>query len=174
MQRDIAAVQRRLADGENQVHLKDREFKLVVEDRERGVAHAEDQRRQLEAALERSKADIEENRVRLSSSEGKVLELENKLAEVEAENHDMEMKLASVVSTLRRTIGYHPTTPGRSRNRSSSPLNFSSADFDLESMRVAIHDHVDQSTMVEHERVSLRIYVSSLKSQFWNEGMWQM
>lgn len=157
MQKDIAAVKRRLADEGNQSHLKDREFKLVVEDRERGMAHAEDQRRQLEAALERSKADVEESKARLGASEGKVLELENKLAEIEVENHDMEMKLASVVSTLRKTIGYHPTTPDRSRNRSSSPLNFSGVDFDLESMRVAIRDHVDQSAIVEHERVSLMI-----------------
>lgn len=113
--------QRRLVDGENQSQMKDKEFQMVLEERARNGARSEDQRRQLESMLEASKAEISENRLKLSASEGRVVALESKLAEVESESRDVEMKLANIVSTLRRTIGFNPRSASKSRARSLSP-----------------------------------------------------
>src|SRR6218665_117445 len=121
LQKDVAMFQRHLVDGENQSQMKDKEFQMVLEERARTSARLEDQRRQVESMLEASKAELSDNRLKLSASEGRVVALESKLAEAEADGRDVEMKLASIVSTLRRTIGFNPRSTSKSRARSLSP-----------------------------------------------------
>ena len=77
----------------------------------------QDNRRNLEIQLENVMAECAELKLNLSGAEGRVNALETHLAHVEGAKKETEFKLASIHSTLRRTIGFRQEMP-----RSASPL----------------------------------------------------
>ena len=110
---------------DDEVRLRSREHQTVLEERTRSEMHHEDQRRQLESALEACDEELSSLRLKLSASEGRVGALEEQLARIETGKRDVESKLGSIVSSLRRTIGFGPGESGGEgmlqRDRSLSP-----------------------------------------------------
>lgn len=77
--------------------------------------------------MENANQDNSDLKLKLSGSEGRITGLEAQLARMEGSKNDLEFKLASLHSTLRRTLGIKPPgemsgrTPSPSRARSPSP-----------------------------------------------------
>lgn len=97
---------------------------MALEDSRRAERKLEDQRRNLEINMENTNAEAAELKLRLSGSEGRVNALEAQLARIEGAKQDVEFKLSSIVSSLKRTIGFRQEMPrARSpvRSRSQSP-----------------------------------------------------
>ena len=61
--------------------------------------------RQLETTIDAANADTADLRAKVSSAEGSVVALESRLAQVDEERQELEFKLSSVVSSIRRTVG---------------------------------------------------------------------
>ena len=69
----------------------------------------------LENLLENASQDNSDLKLKLSGSEGRITGLEAQLARMEGSKNDLEFKLASLHSTLRRTLGIKP--PGELSGR---------------------------------------------------------
>ena len=98
----------------------------MFEDHSRASQQAADQRRSLEAALDATNAELASLRSELSAAHGRVDALEDQLARSESARRDAELKLGSVVSIIRRSIGdFRLEKRDRSRSperRSRSPM----------------------------------------------------
>ena len=123
LRRDLANLQRRLSKCEEEVRRRERELQVALEDKGRDEVRFDDQRRHLESVLEATSGELATMRLKLSGSEGRVNALESQVANVEASKRDLEAKLAGIVSSLRRTIGFGPDSQsqGLFRGRSPSP-----------------------------------------------------
>lgn len=114
--------QRKMAEFVDESRLKEKDYQLALEESRRAEKKLEDQRHNLEIALENTSADAAELKLRLSGSEGRVNALEAQLARLEGAKQDIEFKLSSIVSSLRRTIGFRQEMPrARSPVRSRTP-----------------------------------------------------
>lgn len=71
----------------------------------------------MEISLENANAELADLKLKLSGAEGRVNALEAQLARTEGYRRDVEFKLSSIVSSLRRTVGLRERMP-----RSASPL----------------------------------------------------
>ena len=93
-----------------------------MEDEARAGREAAEQRHHLESAVEAAGTQLAEVRVEMEAAHGRVEALAEQLARTEATRHDAEWKLASVVSTLRRTVGITepPADAERLQTRSRS------------------------------------------------------
>ena len=69
----------------------------------------------LENLLENASQDNSDLKLKLSGSEGRITGLEAQLARMEGSKNDLEFKLASLHSSLRRTLGIKP--PGELSGR---------------------------------------------------------
>lgn len=75
-------------------------------------------------SLESTNAELAELKLKLSAAEGRINALESHLARTEGLKKDIEFKLSSVHSSLRRTIGFNQRGPrigSPIRGRSTSP-----------------------------------------------------
>ncbi len=124
LRKELANMQRKMAEFEDEAHLREKDMNLALEDSRRNERKLEDQRRNLDIQMENSNADIAELKLKLSGSEGRVNALEAQLARVEGAKRDVEFKLSSIHSSLRRTIGFRQDMPravSPLRTRSPSP-----------------------------------------------------
>lgn len=125
LRKELANLQRKTAEIVDEAVLKEKDYQLALEDSRRCERKLEDQRKNLEIALESANGDIADLRMKLSGAEGRVNALETTLARLEGAKRDVEFKLSSIVSSLRRSIGFRQEMPrGRSpgpRSRSPSP-----------------------------------------------------
>jgi rootletin len=111
-----------MAEAHDEYCLKEKDYRMALEDSRRAEKRMEDQRRNLEIQFENLSAEDGELRLKLSGSEGRVNALEAQLARLEGVKRDIEFKLNSIVSSLRRTIGFRQEMPrSRSPIRSRSP-----------------------------------------------------
>lgn len=102
--------------------MKEKDYQMALEDSRRIERKLDDQKRNLEIQLENTSAENEELKLRLSGAEGRVNALEATLARLEGSKRDIEFKLSSIVSSLRRTIGFRQEMPrARSPVRSRTP-----------------------------------------------------
>jgi hypothetical protein len=97
-----------------------------LEESKRIERKAQDERRNVELTLENVNNALSETRIQLSGAEGRISALEAQLARIEGAKKDAEFKLGSIVSSLRRTIGFRPCASimklqQQSRNNSGSP-----------------------------------------------------
>ena len=92
---------------------------MALDESRRSEKRLDDQRQRLEASLDGAGAELSDTRLRLSAAEGRVIALEAQLARVDNARGDVEGKLMSIVSGLRRSIGF---TGGMRGVRSASPL----------------------------------------------------
>lgn len=120
LRKELANIQRKMAEFADEAALKEKDYLLALEDARRSECRLDDQRKNLEFALESAGADISDLRLKLSGAEGRVNALETTLARLEGAKRDVEFKLSSILSSLRRTIGFRQEMP-RSRSRSPSP-----------------------------------------------------
>lgn len=90
---------------------------MALDESRRSEKRLDDHRQRLESSLDGAGAELSDARLRLSAAEGRVVALETQLARVEAARGDVESKLMSIVSGLRRSIGF----TGPLRARSPSP-----------------------------------------------------
>ena len=124
LRKELANLQRKFAEFEDESRLREKDFQLALEDSRRGERKLDDQRRNLEISLDNSNSELADVKLRLSGAEGRVNALEAELARIEGSKRDVEFKISSIVSSLRRTIGFRADAPrSRSpfRHRSVSP-----------------------------------------------------
>ena len=122
MRKELENVQRKIAAVEDECQKKTRENQTVLEERARFEQQAVEQRRALESALESATGQLSDIRVELRAAHGRVEALETQLSKTEASRSDVELKLSSIASTLRRTVGILPgDSLHKTRSRSSSP-----------------------------------------------------
>ncbi|XP_076086637.1 uncharacterized protein LOC143057256 isoform X1 [Mytilus galloprovincialis] len=124
LRKELANTQRKMGEVIEESRMKEKDYQMALEDSRRIERKMEDQRRNLEIQLENTGAENEELKLRLSGAEGRVNALEATLARLEGAKRDIEFKLSSIVSSLRRTIGFRQEMPrARSpvRSRSTSP-----------------------------------------------------
>ena len=124
LRKELANTQRKMGEVIEESRMKEKDYQMALEDSRRIERKMEDQRRNLEIQLENTGAENEELKLRLSGAEGRVNALEATLARLEGAKRDIEFKLSSIVSSLRRTIGFRQEMPrARSpvRSRSNSP-----------------------------------------------------
>ena len=120
----MADFRRKVAELENEMRFKDREYGTALDESRRCLKKSEEDRRQLEMIIDEAKANIAEFNLTLGAAEGKVNVLESQLEHVETTKHDLELKLSSIVSSLRRSIGFQqgmPRSTSVQRARSPSP-----------------------------------------------------
>ncbi|CAF3848033.1 unnamed protein product [Rotaria sordida] len=121
LRKELANIQRHYVELEDEQRMKERDYKLAVEESRRLERKAIDERRNVELALDGANQMISELRIALSGAEGRASALDAQLARVEGAKRDAEYKLGSIVSSLRRTIGYGPRSSSGTRLRSRSP-----------------------------------------------------
>ena len=111
-----------MAELIDESRLKEKDFQLSIDDGRRCERKLADNCRNLELQLDSTNSESAELRLKLSGAEGRVNALEAALARLEGAKHDVEFKLSSIVSSLRRTIGFRQDMPrARSPLRSRSP-----------------------------------------------------
>lgn len=124
LRKELANLQRKMAELIDESRVKEKDYMMALEDSRRSEHRLEEQRRILETNLENATSDMADLKMKLSGTEGRVNALEATLARLEGAKRDVEFKLSSVVSSLRRTIGFRPSrarSPSPSRTRSTSP-----------------------------------------------------
>ena len=117
LRKELANHQRKLAELDDEMHIKEKEYSHALEDSRRSERKLDDLRHNLEIALDNANTDIGDLKLKLSGAEGRVNALEAQLARTEGAKRDVEFKLSSIHSSLRRTIGFRQEMP-----RSMSPL----------------------------------------------------
>lgn len=125
LRKTVSNLQRRLAEIENELRLKEKSYQLSLDESRRNERKLDEHCRQREVTLERANADLHELRLKLGASEGRVSALEGQLVKVDGAKQDTEFKLSSIVSCLRRSIGFSQgvvRSAGPTRTRSPSPL----------------------------------------------------
>ncbi|CAF4826729.1 unnamed protein product [Rotaria sp. Silwood1] len=121
LRKELANIQRHYVELEDEQRMKERDYKLAVEDSRRLERKAIEERRNIELTLENANQMVSELRIALSGAEGRASALDTQLARVEGAKRDAEYKLGSIVSSLRRTIGYGSRSRSGARLRSRSP-----------------------------------------------------
>lgn len=126
MRKELENVQRKMTFLEEDCQKKTHEIQLAVDQQMRCEQQTAEQRRRLESALESAGVQVSDARVELEGTLGRVQALEAQLSRSEERGRDLEVKLGSVVSTLRRSvIGILPGEASgvlqKTRSRSSSP-----------------------------------------------------
>lgn len=113
-----------MAELQDEYALKEKNFLITMEDNRHCEKKLEDQKKNLEISLDAANNELSDLRLKLSGAEGRVNALETQLSRLEGAKRDVEYKLSSVVSSLRRTIGFRQETANISnplRSRSPSP-----------------------------------------------------
>lgn len=154
------------AGEEERWHAREQELLLRLEDSRNKEKKLEDQKHNLEICLTDATQQIQELKARLGGSEGRVRALDTQLVQLDSSKRDVEQKLASVVSTLRRIAGiqldgsvnlpYRLLSPSRrwSPARSQEPPEGRAViDVDPEIVRKGVRNLMQQVAQIERERV---------------------
>lgn len=149
LKKELAMLQRKYGELEDEMRAREKEFRCALEETKRGERKAQEERRQCELAVESMQQQLSDARIQLSGAEGRMSALEAQLArvshslailhtrnshfmaiflsnlKVEGARKDAEFKLSSIVSSLRRTIGFRPccrSSSQRTNSASRSPV----------------------------------------------------
>ena len=87
------------------MRIKEKEFQTNIEAIRKAEQKATEKVHNLENILENTNQDLSEQKLKYSGAEGRIAGLEAQLARTEAAKNDVEVKLANLHSTLRRTLG---------------------------------------------------------------------
>ncbi|XP_060523589.1 rootletin isoform X2 [Cylas formicarius] len=163
---------------EEQWHAKEQDLLIHLEDHRVKEKRLEDQKHNLEVCLVDATQQIQEIKAKLGGAEGRVRALETQLAQLEASKRDVEQKLLSVVSTLRRIAGIQldgsVSPAGRilSPSRRWSPARGGHDDvkdgaiaIDPELVRKGVRSLMHQVAQVERERDDCKMQISAMKKQ---------
>lgn len=110
---------------EHEVTIAEKELEASTAHHEQAKAQFAAGRQELESGLESVTDELSDVKLRLSASEGRVIALEDQLRLEEEEKKVVEGLCASIVSSLRRTIGFNPNVRrgGGQRGNSISTLS---------------------------------------------------
>ena len=106
--REIQNLGRKMAEQDEDNRVREKDYSSALDETRRAEQKALDKVKNLENILDNSNQDNSDLKLKLSGSEGRITGLEAQLARVEGAKNDMEFKLASLHSTLRRTLGIKP------------------------------------------------------------------
>lgn len=124
LKKNLSGAERRISDLQENLASREREFKQAMEHAACEHRRITEGRNQLQSGLEAANNDLADMRAALSGSDDRVSTLEFQLSQNEEIRRDLERKLASIHSSLRRLIGYHQpyrqVTVSACRRRSSS------------------------------------------------------
>lgn len=122
LRKELANLQRKMGELVDETHLKEKDYQMALQDSHHAEKKLQDRAHNLEINLEQTCAEAAELKLRLSGAEGRVNALEATLARLDGVKRDVEFKLSSIVSSLRRTIGFRQEMPrARSPTRSRTP-----------------------------------------------------
>ena len=93
LRKELANLQRKMAEFEDEARLKERDYQSALEDAHRIERKLDDQRRNLEISLENANAELADLKLKLSGTEGRVNALEAQLARTEGAKKDIEFKV---------------------------------------------------------------------------------
>ena len=110
--REIQHLTRRIGEAEEDTRVREKDLSTALEESRRGEIKAQDKVKNLENILDNATQDNSDLKLKLSGAEGRITGLEAQLARMESAKNDVEFKLTSLHSTLRRTLGIRP--PGES------------------------------------------------------------
>ncbi|XP_063909729.1 rootletin isoform X3 [Zophobas morio] len=165
------------AQLEEQWHAREQDLLVHLEDSRAREKRLEDQKHNLEVCLVDATQQIQELKAKLGGSEGRVRALEAQLAQLEGLKRDVEQKLFSVVSTLRRIAGvqldgsvsmpYRLLSPSRrwSPARGHDDGRDGAIDVDPEVVRKGVRNLMQQVAQIERERDDYKTQVSTIKKQ---------
>ncbi|ENN80752.1 hypothetical protein YQE_02829, partial [Dendroctonus ponderosae] len=150
---------------EEQWHAREQDLLVHLEDSRVKEKRLEDQKHNLEVCLVDATQQIQELKAKLGGAEGRVRALETQLTQLECAKREIEQKLFSVVSTLRRIGGIQldgsVSMPYRllSPSRRWSPARGhedkdGSIDVDPEVVRKGVRNLMQQVAQIERERAS--------------------
>ena len=95
LRKELANLQRKMSELEDEARLKERDYQLALEDAHRMEKKMDDQRRNLEISLENANAELADLKLKLSGAEGRVNALEAQLARTEGGKKDIEVKVST-------------------------------------------------------------------------------
>lgn len=90
---------------EEQFHAREQDLLVHLEDSRAREKRLEDQKHNLEVCLVDATQQIQELKAKLCGAEGRLRAIDAQLTQVECHKRDVEQKLSSVISTLRRIAG---------------------------------------------------------------------
>ena len=103
--REVALLKRRLSELDEELRVKEKEFQMNIDAVRRAEQKAVDKIHNLENTLEHTSQDLGDQKLKFSGAEGRIAGLEAQLTRTEDAKNEAEMKLATLHSTLRRTLG---------------------------------------------------------------------
>lgn len=103
--REVQLLKRKLADLDEEMRGKEKEFQSSINTLRRAEQKAAEKVRNLENLLENANQDLSDQKLNYSGAEGRIAGLEAQLSRMEGAKNDVELKLANLHSTLRRTLG---------------------------------------------------------------------
>lgn len=106
--REIQNLNRKMAELEEDTRIREKDMSSSLDESRRGEMKNMEKVKNLENVIENCNQDNSDLKLKLSGSEGRITGLESQLARMEGVKNDLEFKLASLHSTLRRTLGIKP------------------------------------------------------------------
>ena len=119
LRKELENFQQKMTSMEEECRKMTVDKQMALEEQERLREQAAEQQRSVESDLDTVNSQLADMRVELEAAHGRVEALETQLSQTEESRHEVEVKLSSIISTLRRTVGI--STGDRTRSRSSSP-----------------------------------------------------
>ena len=117
-QKEISGLRRHLAEVESDLRVKERNFRVTLDEARQTECQLSGDRCRLKQSLDEAGTELIETRLQLSAAEGRVSALESQLGHVDSLRVETQTKLASVVSSLRRFLGLRGGLVHRSRSLS--------------------------------------------------------
>ncbi|CAL8079433.1 unnamed protein product [Calicophoron daubneyi] len=195
LKKEFNSAERRIADLQESLASREREFKQAMDHATCEHRRLTDARNQLQNALEAANTEATDLRIALTAAENKITDGESELAQNEAARRDLEFRLASIHSSLRRLIGFRQGCQQAARRRRSnsrspirevrSPANSRqaspckdscaeasmegrrvyAADLDPEAVRLALHEFVQRYTNLRRDMEDAQAQIRSLQSR---------
>lgn len=106
---------KRIKEAEDTFASREKDYQAQIEEFKQFEQKARNKMREMENLLEQTTFDRENYKAQLSGNDGRISALESQLARIEASKNDLEFKLSSLYSILRRSLGL------RSQSRPPSP-----------------------------------------------------
>lgn len=106
--REIQNQNRKIAEMDEDNRMREKDYGAALDESRRAEQKSLDKVNNLENILDNTNQDNSDLKLKLSGSEGRITGLEAQLARMESSKNDLEFKLASLHSTLRRTLGIKP------------------------------------------------------------------
>ncbi|KAF6213862.1 hypothetical protein GE061_011587 [Apolygus lucorum] len=172
-------------EEERRFREREEELLMRLEDSRGNERKLQDQSHNLEVCLADATQQIQELKARLGGSEGRVRALETTLQQLETSKREIEQKLSSVGSTLRRIAGiqmdgsvnlpYKLLSPTRRWSPVRMPQDHSDCgressrdvilDVDPDAVRKGVRTLMQQVAQIERERDDLKAHLMDYKKQ---------